>query len=82
MVLSDVAATVPAMGKDRIELTQDMTAEHSMWIAVRALGNRQEPRNMVVAHSAPIYVVVDGEPTWKPPRCPSSWPTSARSCKT
>ena len=36
-----------------------------MWIAVRAWGERQEPRNMIVAHSAPIYVVVDGRPTWK-----------------
>jgi hypothetical protein len=36
-----------------------------MWIAVRALGERQEPRNMIVAHSAPIYVVVEGEPSWK-----------------
>ena len=36
-----------------------------MWIAVRAWGERQEPRDMIVAHSAPIYVVVDDEPTWK-----------------
>lgn len=65
VILSDVAATVPADGKDRIEVRQELKAEHSMWIAVRALGDRQEPRNMIVAHSAPIYVVVDGEPSWK-----------------
>ena len=36
-----------------------------MWIAIRALGTRQAPRDMIVAHSAPIYVVVDDQPTWK-----------------
>lgn len=65
VVLSDVAATAPAGGKDHINFRHTLTAEHSMWVAVRSLGSRQEPRNMVVAHSAPIYVVVEGEPTWK-----------------
>lgn len=64
IALSDVAATVPAEGKDKVSLKQTMTADHSMWIAVKALGDRQEARNMVVAHSAPIYVIVDDEPTW------------------
>jgi hypothetical protein len=41
-----------------------------MWIAVRAHGGRQEPRNMTIAHSAPIYVVVDGEPTWNRDKAP------------
>jgi hypothetical protein len=36
-----------------------------MWIAVRALGGHQEPQFQTIAHSAPIYVVVDDEPTWK-----------------
>ena len=36
-----------------------------MWIAVRGYGSKQDPRNMTIAHSAPIYVVVDDEPTWK-----------------
>ena len=35
-----------------------------MWIAVRTYGSRQHPDNMTIAHSAPIYVVVDDEPTW------------------
>jgi hypothetical protein len=65
VVLGDVAATVPADGKDRLALRQELKADRSMWIAVRALGGRQDPRNMIVAHSAPIYVVVDGEPSWK-----------------
>ena len=42
-----------------------MAAEGSLWIAVRAWGGRQAPRDMTVAHSAPIYVVVGDEPTWK-----------------
>lgn len=36
-----------------------------MWVAVRAYGARQDRRNMTIAHSAPIYIVVDDEPTWK-----------------
>jgi hypothetical protein len=65
VVLSDVALTAAAEGRDRIDLRQELKADRSMWIAVRALGERQEPRNMIVAHSAPIYVVVEGEPSWK-----------------
>jgi hypothetical protein len=64
VVLGDVTATAPALGKDHVELRQELTAEHSMWIAVRALGDRQDPRNMVVAHSAPVYVMVNDEPSW------------------
>jgi hypothetical protein len=63
--MSDVAETVPADGKDKLDLHRELKADHSMWIAVRAFGKRQEPRNMIVAHTAPVYVVVDGEPTWK-----------------
>jgi hypothetical protein len=65
VILSDVATAVPADGKDRIDVRHELKAEHSMWIAVRAWGERQDPRNMIVAHSAPIYVLVDGEPSWK-----------------
>jgi hypothetical protein len=42
-----------------------------MWIAVRAYGTREAPAQGevqtmgAVAHSAPIYVVVDGQPFWK-----------------
>ena len=31
----------------------------------RAYGSHQEPQFTTIAHSAPIYVVVDDEPTWK-----------------
>jgi hypothetical protein len=65
VVLGDVAATVPADGRDHLALRQELKADHSMWIAVRAWGARQDARNMIMAHSTPIYVMVDGEPTWK-----------------
>jgi hypothetical protein len=65
VVLGDVTQTQPAQGKDRTELRTQITADRSMWIAVRAYGGRQESRNTTIAHSAPIYVVVDDEPTWK-----------------
>ena len=29
------------------------------------MDRRQDPRNTTIAHTAPIYVVVDDEPTWK-----------------
>jgi len=65
VILGDVAETVPSQGKDRIALRKQMTAEHSMWVALRSFGGRQADSNTTIAHSAPIYVVVDDEPTWK-----------------
>ena len=46
-------------------MKQTLVADRSMWIAVRAYGGRQEPQFTLIAHSAPVYVVVDDEPTWK-----------------
>jgi len=65
VALGDVVGTESAHGQDRVQLDTQLTAEHSMWIAVRAYGARQEEWNVTAAHSAPVYVVVDGEPTWK-----------------
>jgi hypothetical protein len=65
VVLGDVAMRQPANGAKRIELKTTLTADHSMWIAVRAFGEHQERGYTTIAHSAPLYVVVDGEPTWK-----------------
>ena len=65
VILGDVAQTEVSQGKDHVSLHKQITADHSMWIAVRAFGDRAEPQNMIIAHSAPIYVVVDDEPTWK-----------------
>ena len=65
VVLGDVDHRESAGGRDRIHLQQTMTADRSMWIAVRAYGDHEEPQFTTVAHSAPIYVVVDDQPTWK-----------------
>jgi hypothetical protein len=70
IVLGDVKETQSAQGKDRIALATEITAERSMWIAVRAYGAKQEPRNTTIAHTAPIYVVVDDEPTWNTAAAP------------
>ncbi len=65
VVLGDVTDTQSAQGKDAVSLRKQIVADHSMWIAVRAYGGRQQPQNTTIAHSAPVYVVVDDEPTWK-----------------
>jgi hypothetical protein len=71
IVQGDVVATERATDSDRIELRHELTADRSMWIAVRATGAREVPAQGpvqelgAVAHSAPIYVVVDGQPFWK-----------------
>jgi len=62
---SDVVRREAAGRGDRLHLLKTMTADRSMWIAVRAYGDHEEPQFTTVAHSAPIYVVVDEQPTWK-----------------
>jgi hypothetical protein len=70
IVHGDVVASERANG-DRIDLRKEIVADRSMWIAVRALGEREaappgQPQQLTaIAHSAPIYVVVDGQPFWK-----------------
>jgi hypothetical protein len=70
IVEGDVAATERGAG-ERVALKKDLVADHSMWIAVRAAGAREVPPQGpvdtmgAVAHSAPIYVIVDGQPSWK-----------------
>jgi hypothetical protein len=71
VVLGDVAQSQSANGKDQVALKTQLTADHSMWIAARAYGAHQDAQNTVIAHSAPIYVVVDNEPTWKREAVPS-----------
>jgi hypothetical protein len=46
---------------DRAQLHTEIAANRSMWIAAVAFGVNGEPRNTKIAHSAPIYVIVDGE---------------------
>jgi hypothetical protein len=74
VVQGDVVAAQPASGQDRLELRKEIVADRSMWIATRAFGAREAPPQgqgfgqtalNAAAHSAPIYVVVDGKPFWK-----------------
>ena len=65
VVLGDVVGQEPARGQDRVRLTTTLKADRSLWLAVRAYGGRQEPQFTTIAHSAPVYVVVGDEPTWK-----------------
>jgi hypothetical protein len=65
VTLGDVAQQESSRGLDQVRLRTSLTADRSMWIAVRAYGGRQEAQFTTIAHSAPIYVVVDEEPTWK-----------------
>ncbi len=70
VVLGDVNETKSAEGKDRVQLRKQLTADHSMWIAVRALGGRQGPSGTTIGHTAPIYVIVDDEPAWNREKVP------------
>jgi hypothetical protein len=70
VVLGDIAAKVDATDGGKVELRQQIVADRSMWIAVRAYGQRQERWNTTAAHSAPIYVVVDDQPTWNAAKAP------------
>lgn len=67
----DVLVSKKADGTDRIVLEADIPADASKWLAVRAYGKRQEPGSTVGAHSAPVYVVVDGKPFWKTSALPA-----------
>ncbi len=69
VVLGSVIKSEPAHG-DRAQLEAHLTADHSMWIAVRAHGHKHDEWNMTAAHSAPIYVIVDGEPSWNRAQVP------------
>ncbi len=65
VVLGEVVAREAAGANDRIELVHELVADRSMWIAVRAYGEHEEPWYTTVAHSAPTYVIVDDNPTWR-----------------
>ena len=65
IVHGEVIAKVSANGRNRVALRVEVPADRSKWLAVRAWGTRQERPNMTVAHSAPVFVVIDGQPFWK-----------------
>jgi hypothetical protein len=71
IVLGDVDSTQSAQGQQKITMKKEIVADHSMWIATRVYGSRQERRNTTIAHTAPVYVVVDDEPTWKAEAVPT-----------
>lgn len=71
VVLGEVNTAQSAQGKDKVGIRKQIVADRSMWMAVRSYGSKQDPQNMTVAHSAPIYVVVEGEPTWNRAALPS-----------
>jgi hypothetical protein len=71
VALGEVIDSKAANGSDRVALNKRIVADRSMWVAVRSFGSKQDPRNMTVAHSAPIYIVVDDEPTWSHAQLPA-----------
>jgi len=59
-------------GSDVLELSHELTAEHGTWFVVRAFGKNQKSGDgSVAAASAPIYVSVDGQKTWKHDQVPA-----------
>jgi len=59
-----VDAVERAGGSDSLEIEFEFTPETSAWLAVRASGSKK-------AHSAPVYLIVDGEQRfWKPTEVP------------
>jgi hypothetical protein len=65
VVLGDVVKQESARGQDTVRLTATVPADRSLWLAIRAYGKTQEPQFTTIAHSAPVYVVVGDQPTWK-----------------
>jgi hypothetical protein len=62
VIHGDVIKTVKAeTGAETLELVHELQAQTSLWLAVRAYGTE-----MGLAHSAPVYVYVDGHKRfWK-----------------
>ncbi len=58
-------ATRTSAASDRLRLETEIEADESLWVAVRAFGDRDGARDMTVAHSAPVFVVVEDDPWWK-----------------
>ncbi len=67
VVHGEVVASVTrsAGDADGLRLATQIEADESLWVAVRAFGDRDGARDMTVAHSAPVFVIVDDEPWWK-----------------
>ncbi len=71
-----VAESSSAEGAEVLEIAFDSTARRGTWFVVRAAGRTTSPTRhfgsrTVEAISAPIYVSVDGQRTWRPDRVPA-----------
>jgi len=68
VVLGDRVKTIVPTENDQMELALDysLTPSENMWLAVMAIGRaRGSPKNLM-AHSAPIYVMLDTQKRfWK-----------------
>lgn len=61
-----ISETISDAGSDTLELSHTLTAEHGTWFVVLAFGKtRRTGDGSVAAASAPIYVSVDGQRTWR-----------------
>ena len=61
-----IRETVSDAGSDVLELSHTLIAEHGTWFVVLAFGKTQRTGDgSVAAASAPIYVSVDGQRTWR-----------------
>ena len=61
-----ISEVISDNGSDVLELSHVLTAEHGTWFVVRAYGKNQQPGDgSVAAVSAPIYVSVDGQKSWR-----------------
>ena len=49
-------------GATSLELDHTLTVGQSLWLAVRAEG--EKGKGAALAHSAPVYLIVDGAPFW------------------
>ena len=61
-----ISETISDAGSDVLELSHSLIAEHGTWFVVLAYGKTQRSGDgSVAAASAPIYVSVDGQRTWR-----------------
>lgn len=68
----EVIRTVTAeAGATELRLNCTLSAKHGTWFLIRARGKRQFIDAQTLAISAPIYVRVGGQETWKPSAVPA-----------
>ncbi len=60
-----VKEVVDVMGKDELSISIKMKIKESQWIAAYVKCN-----NGAIAHSTPVYIVLDGKPTWDKEKAP------------